>query len=97
MKIAVDAFGGDNAPDEVVKGAVQAVKELGVNIALTGDVYKLEDCFKRLGLPKDGIELVGADGVIEIEDDPKQILKEKKDCSMGRALRSPRRERPTLW
>ena len=86
MKIAVDAFGGDNAPDEVVKGAVQAVKELGVNIALTGDVYKLEDCFKRLGLPKDGIELVGADGVIEIEDDPKQILKEKKDCAMGRAL-----------
>ena len=37
MKIAIDAFGGDNAPDEVVKGAVDAVKEYGVDIVLTGD------------------------------------------------------------
>ena len=36
MKIAIDAFGGDNAPDEVVKGAVDAVKEYGVDIVLTG-------------------------------------------------------------
>lgn len=86
MKIAVDAFGGDNAPDEVIKGAVEAVKEYGVEVALTGDKAKIEECFKRLALPRDGIEIVDADGVIEIEDDPKQILKEKKNCSMGVAL-----------
>ncbi|MCH5324121.1 MAG: phosphate acyltransferase PlsX [Eubacterium sp.] len=86
LKIAVDAFGGDNAPDEVVKGAVSAVKEYDVTVILTGDKSKLEECFSRLGLSKDGIEIVDADGIIEIEDDPKQILKEKKDCSMGKAL-----------
>lgn len=86
MKIAVDAFGGDNAPDEVVKGAVSAVSEYGITVVLTGDKEKINECFERLGASKDGIEIVDADGVIEIEDDPKLILKEKKDCSMGKAL-----------
>lgn len=83
MKIAIDAFGGDNAPDEVVKGAVDAVKEYGVDIVLTGDTKKLDECFERLGLSKDHITFEQADGVIEIEDNPKMILKEKKNCSMG--------------
>ena len=48
MKIAIDAFGGDNAPDEVVKGAVDAVKEYGVDIVLTGDTKKLDECFQRI-------------------------------------------------
>ncbi|MBQ8930886.1 MAG: phosphate acyltransferase PlsX [Ruminiclostridium sp.] len=86
MKIVVDAFGGDNAPDEVVKGAVEAVKEYGVTVVLSGDTKKLDECFTRLGLSKDNIEFAEADGVIEIEDDPKQILKEKKNSSMGVAL-----------
>ena len=86
MKIAIDAFGGDNAPDEVVKGAVAAVKEYGVDIVLTGDTKKLDECFTKLGLSKDHITFEQADGVIEIEDNPKMILKEKKNCSMGVAL-----------
>ena len=36
MKIIVDAFGGDNAPLEVIKGCARAVKELGVSVLLTG-------------------------------------------------------------
>ena len=90
MKIAIDAFGGDNAPDEVVKGAVDAVKEYGVDIVLTGDTKKLDECFERLGLSKDHITFEQADGVIEIEDNPKMILKEKKNCSMGVAMQSGR-------
>lgn len=86
MKIAIDAFGGDNAPDEVVKGAVDAVKEYGVDIVLTGDTKKLDECFERLGLSKEHITFEHADGVIEIEDNPKMILKEKKNCSMGVAM-----------
>ena len=86
MKIAIDAFGGDNAPDEVVKGAVDAVKEYGVDIVLTGDTKKLDECFERLGLSKEHITFEQADGVIEIEDNPKMILKEKKNCSMGVAM-----------
>ena len=43
MRIAVDAFGGDNAPDEVIKGAADAVKEYGVEVVLTGDEAKIND------------------------------------------------------
>ncbi len=86
MKIAVDAFGGDNAPDEVIKGAASAVKAYGVTVVLTGDKSKIEQRISELGVSSDGLEICDADGVIEIEDDPKQILKEKKDCSMGKAL-----------
>ena len=37
MKIVIDGFGGDNSPDEVLKGAALAVNELGIDIAITGD------------------------------------------------------------
>ena len=86
MKIAVDAFGGDNAPDEVIKGAVEAGQMYGVNIILTGDENKIHERFKALGLSENGIEVVHADGVIEIEDNPLDIRKAKKDCSMGKAF-----------
>ncbi len=86
MRIAIDGFGGDNSPDEVVKGAVAAAKEYGVTVVITGDTKKLDECFDRLGLSKKGVEFENADGVIRIEDDPKQILKEKKNSSMGVAL-----------
>ena len=42
MKIIVDAFGGDNSPDEVIKGAAMAVEKLGVDIVLTGDEIKIK-------------------------------------------------------
>ena len=87
MKIAVDAFGGDNAPDEVIKGAVAAVKEYGVEIILTGNKDTIEQRFAALGLPKDNIEIEDADGVILIEDDPTDIRKAKADCSMGKAFK----------
>ena len=86
MKIAVDAFGGDNAPDEVIKGAVDAVKMYGVNIILTGNEAIIHDRFKALGLSEEGIEVVDADGVIQIEDNPLDIRKAKKNCSMGKAF-----------
>lgn len=86
MKIAVDAFGGDNAPDEVIKGAVEAVEMYGVDVILTGDENTIHERFKALGLSEKGIEVVHADGVIQIEDNPLDIRKVKKDCSMGKAF-----------
>ena len=83
MKIAIDAFGGDNAPDEVVKGAVDAVKEYGVDIVLTGDTKKLDECFERLGLSKDHITFEQADGVIEIEDNPKMVADGRADAMIS--------------
>ena len=86
MRIAIDGFGGDNAPDEVIKGAVAAVKEYGVEVAITGSEKLLLERFKALGLSTDGITLVDANGVIEIEDNPMDIRKAKADSSMGKAF-----------
>lgn len=87
MKIVIDGFGGDNAPDEVLKGAALAVKELGIEVAVTGDVELMKRRMAELSLSDSGIELVPANGVIEVEDNPRMILKEKADCSMGTAFR----------
>ena len=86
MKIAVDAFGGDNAPDEVIKGAAEAVEMYGVDIILTGDENKIRERIKALGVSDKGLSIVHADGVIQIEDNPLDIRKAKKDCSMGKAF-----------
>lgn len=86
MKIVIDGFGGDNAPDEVLKGAALAVRELGIDVAVTGDVGILKERMSALGLPQDGIELVPAEGVITTSDSPKSIMKENAGTSMGKAL-----------
>ena len=50
MKIIVDAFGGDNAPLEIIKGSLAANEEYGVEIALAGDREKIAACAKENGL-----------------------------------------------
>lgn len=50
MRIVVDAFGGDNAPLEVLKGAIRANKELGVDITLVGDEVRLKSAPMKTGL-----------------------------------------------
>ena len=86
MRIAADAFGGDNAPDEVIKGAALAVREYGVNVVLTGDEKKIKERMTALGVSGDGIDIENANGIIRIEDNPLDIRKAKADCSMGRAF-----------
>lgn len=87
MKIVIDGFGGDNSPDEVLKGSALAVKELGIQVAVTGDTALLEKRMGELGVSSEGIELIPANGVITVEDNPKSILKENADTSMGAAFR----------
>ena len=82
----MDAFGGDNAPDEVIKGAVLAVKEYGVNIVLCGDEKQVNERIKALGVSTQNITVKNADGVIRIEDNPTNIRKAKLNSSMGVAF-----------
>jgi glycerol-3-phosphate acyltransferase PlsX len=49
MRIAVDAFGGDNAPLEIIKGAALASKEYNVDITLTGNKEVIEKLSKIMG------------------------------------------------
>ncbi len=86
MKIVIDGFGGDNAPDEVIKGSALAVKELGIEVIITGEVNVLEERIKALGVSREGITFAPAEGVITTEDNPKSILKEKSKTSMGVAF-----------
>ena len=83
MNIVMDAFGGDNAPLEVIKGAIDAHNEFKVDITLVGDEAKIRACAKDNGLDIEGLKLRQADDVIEICDDPKAIIKSKKNSSMA--------------
>jgi len=84
MKIIIDAMGGDNAPDEIVLGAVNAAKEDNVDITLVGRGEDILRVFERLGmkdLPR-GVEIVNASEVIEIDEDPATSIRHKKDSSL---------------
>lgn len=86
MRIVIDGFGGDNAPDEVLKGAALAVEGLGIEVLITGDVGVLEGRMKALGVSDKGITLVPAEGVITTEDNPLSVVKQKNGTSMGVAF-----------
>ena len=85
MRIIVDAMGGDNAPQEIVKGAVRAHKELGVDVTLVGKIEEVKACLA--GEDESAYEIVDAREVIEMEDDPSTATRRKKDSSMAVALR----------
>ena len=86
MRIVIDGFGGDNAPDEILKGAAWAVRDLGIEVIVTGDVSVLEARMKALDINDNGITFEPAEGVITTEDSPKSVVKEKSNTSMGRAF-----------
>ncbi|MBP3242893.1 MAG: phosphate acyltransferase PlsX [Ruminococcus sp.] len=85
-KIIVDAFGGDNAPLEVIKGCERAVRELGVRIVLTGSETIIKKCAADNGINMNGIEIVHTDDVFDIHEEPKEIIKSGKNSSMGLGL-----------
>ncbi|MDD2361584.1 MAG: phosphate acyltransferase PlsX [Oscillospiraceae bacterium] len=87
MRIIVDAFGGDNAPLEIIRGAAQAANEYGVGIILTGSESIIRRVAAEDGIDLNGISIVDAPDVISMEDEPRSILKEHKDCSMAEGLR----------
>ena len=84
MKIIIDAMGGDRAPEEIVRGAVRARRELGVELLLVGREEQVRACLKAEGY--EDVELVDARDVITMEDDPSTATRRKKDASMTVAL-----------
>lgn len=90
MKIIVDAFGGDNAPREILLGCAQAKQELGVDILLTGDRARLEACAKELGISQDieAMEILPCGEALTMEDEPTSVIREKTDSSMAVGLRA---------
>jgi len=88
MRVVVDAFGGDNAPFEIVKGAAQASCELNTEITLTGNKAEIEKIILENNLKFSGeLQIVDTDDVISMHDDPTSILKVHKTSSMGLAFK----------
>ena len=87
MRIAIDAFGGDNAPVEIIKGAAAAHLEYGVDITLAGDKAVIEKVIADNSLDfGDTLIILDCNDVIDMHDDPTSILKAHKDSSMAKAF-----------
>ena len=84
MKIVIDAFGGDNSPEEIIEGAVLAVsKHKNLTIVLCGDEEKVK---KVLNGREERIEVVHAPDVISNDDIPTDAIRHKKDSSLVKAF-----------
>ena len=84
MKIILDAMGGDNAPQAVVQGALEAHAQCGADIVLVGREEAIRACLT--GPLPEGVEIVNATEVVEMCDDPATVFRHKKDTSMGVGL-----------
>ena len=82
LPIAVDAMGGDNAPDAIVAGARRAVDELGIPVVLVGRAADLGDT--------GGLEVIEASEVIAMDADPGSSVRKMKDSSLVRAAEAVR-------
>ncbi|MDF2963206.1 MAG: phosphate acyltransferase [Paenibacillus sp.] len=83
MRIAIDAMGGDNAPDVVVAGALEAAREWGdTTVILVGDASRIEPLVSKAGTKPANLEIRHAAEVIEADDEPVKAVRRKKDASM---------------
>lgn len=88
MKIVIDAFGGDYAPTEIIKGSVQALNEdKELKIVFTGDKERIEKELKDLNYAGDQVEIVHATEVITNDDVPTVAIKKKEDSSLVKGFK----------
>ena len=83
MRIIVDAFGGDNAPLEVLRGCAMAVKEYGVDIIACGSEKIIREVCQKNRIPLDRISITDVEKVIPVEVDPTEVVKSYDDCTMA--------------
>ena len=82
MKIILDGMGGDNAPEEIVKGAVEAAKEIEDEIIIVGKPDAIEKQLKKCKYKGNQISIAPAQEVITMEDSPVKAIRHKKDSSL---------------
>ena len=87
MKILVDAFGGDNAPLEILKGCVLSLEKYdNLDITLVGNKSIIEETAVKNNIELKSIEIYDAPDVISMEEDAGEIMKSKKNSSMAVGL-----------
>ncbi len=83
VHVAVDAMGGDNAPEEIVKGAADAVRDRpDIKVTLTGREEAVKRCLEKFDYPKGRIAVRNATEVIEMAEPPVVAIRKKKDSSI---------------
>ena len=88
MRVVIDAFGGDNAPLEIVKGASLASLEYGCEITLCGDETEINKVISENYLKFSGeLKIVHSDDIISMHDDPTSLIKAHKESSMALAFK----------
>ena len=89
MKIILDAMGGDLAPEAPVMGAIDAVKAYGAEITLVGRGEEILAVLKKNGIDNlpAGMEICHAEDVVDMHDDPDQVIRRRKNSSMVIGLR----------
>ena len=85
MRVAIDAMGGDNAPGEIVAGALLAHRELGTDIILVGDERRISGLLP-VGAADSGVRVYHCSDVIAMDENPSAI-RTKKDASIVVAAR----------
>ncbi len=83
MKIVVDAMGGDYAPESVVAGAIEAVKEFDVDITLVGIAEQVQKELKKFRYPQGRIEVIHAPTIVGMDEPATISLRGKKDSSIS--------------
>jgi glycerol-3-phosphate acyltransferase PlsX len=92
VRVAVDAMGGDFAPDEIVRGAAAALSaKEDIRLFLVGQEERIRQSLEGLTYPADRVTIVNAPEVIEGTDDPGLAIRRKKNSSMVQALQMVRR------
>lgn len=88
VKVAVDAMGGDNAPGEIVKGAVDAVNERNnLKVFLVGKSQKIHEELSKYQYKSEQVEVINAEEEISCDESPVEAIRKKKDSSMVVALK----------
>jgi len=86
MKIALDAMGGDFAPDVNVAGAIEAVSEYDVEVILVGDRDRLNEALSNKRYPANRISIYHASEIAGMDESPVTVLRKKKDSSIRKAV-----------
>lgn len=88
MNIIVDGMGGDKGPEEIVKGSIEAVEELDVNIIIVGKEDIIQKELNKYKYPEGSISIINANEVISNNDEPTLAIRRKKDSSMVLGLKA---------
>lgn len=86
MKIALDAMGGDFAPEMTIAGALEAVAEHDLDVILVGDKQRISEILRDKRYPPERISLFHASEVVAMHESPSTAIRKKRDSSVRRAV-----------